>query len=792
MTGTMELTQMQLYQVAEKVSPNDWVTLGVHLGFKFPEIEQWKEEHKGNIKRGIFKMLVTWLGIHPTFTKPDARNFLAYQFKAMKKMDLAYSLINTEVCFVPPHHIKVSDSSRQFEYEVRSCQKERELSFNVSMESREGLVHPSLILANLSMPCEFADKLCACIHALGLRLIRMQLQSGPGSSIKVTVAAIDEDGVKELRTRLMSQQIHFIEDLKRIICKYVSFDIEKSTIYLQTSFSEEEFGRVIQFFRDEASSASSNAAPLRVNNFEIVRLAKELDANMLTLLGLKLGVTEPEMSDLRIQGKNSRSVFEHMLFDWKSKHSPCMDDLSDLAEILESVGAALLAQQLRRGELRETEREEQRRTYLQRASASCDLKALMKNHPFSRAKLPGPADATATQVSPLPRYVNYPQPAPSEDSQESMSGQRTYAHTVSLQDKARPLPEQDAGDPDYARVIHRTGQANPLGCIQEDVPAIEEPLYERIPSDLEASPPPVDLEGDHTYVNDDVHLRPHPIKKDPVKRASHKRQGTSTIPVLHSLDFSVLEGTWDSLAHYGVTDRDTGHTAGLIKLAQALNEIGQTDIADTIWIALIKDHFKNEYLHRFVTGNITVIPRVITNRQHIDIGQETTLDEVVNRTKDKEFPSRIFIEAGRYEDRQMVAEKLGYDWAMQKDPQSPLGNVDVLYVLKVADIDPGTTVGGAIASQRVCRDFKLNPSRIEDYFKNTMTEYVIVLKGDDDDFQRLLSVSSSDDRKPGFRELVTGRYLSHCIVIMTVGPQALVERPTIFAHYKLQSATSDC
>ena len=47
MTGRMELTQMQLYQVAEKVSPNDWVTLGVHLGFTYPEIEQWKEEHKG-------------------------------------------------------------------------------------------------------------------------------------------------------------------------------------------------------------------------------------------------------------------------------------------------------------------------------------------------------------------------------------------------------------------------------------------------------------------------------------------------------------------------------------------------------------------------------------------------------------------------------------------------------------------------------------------------------------------------------------------------------------------------
>ncbi|XP_030849645.1 uncharacterized protein LOC115927654 [Strongylocentrotus purpuratus] len=357
MAGTMELTQTQLYQLAEKVSPNDWVTLGVRLGFPYNKIEQWKEEHKGNIQNGIFNMLATWLGIHPTFTKPDARKFVADQFKAIDKIDLAYSLINTEVCFVPPDHIKVSDSSRQFEYELRSCQKERELSFNVSMESREGLVHPSLILANLSMPCEFADKLCACIHALGLRLIRMQLQSGPGSSIKVTVAAIDEDGVKELRTRLMSQQIHFREDLKRIICKYVSFDIEESAIYLQTSFSEEEFGRVIQLFRDEASSASSNAAPLRVNNLEIVRLAKQLDAKMLTLLGLKLGVTEPEMSDLRIQGKNSRSIFEHMLFVWKSKHSPCMDDLSDLAEILGSVGAALLAHQLRRGELRETERE---------------------------------------------------------------------------------------------------------------------------------------------------------------------------------------------------------------------------------------------------------------------------------------------------------------------------------------------------------------------------------------------------------------------------------------------------
>lgn len=41
---------------------------------------------------------------------------------------------------------------------------------------------------------------------------------------------------------------------------------------------------------------------------------------------------------------------------------------------------------------------------------------------------------------------------------------------------------------------------------------------------------------------------------------------------------------WNSLAKYEVTYLDTGHTAGLIKLARALNEIDQTDIADTIWI----------------------------------------------------------------------------------------------------------------------------------------------------------------------------------------------------------------
>lgn len=41
---------------------------------------------------------------------------------------------------------------------------------------------------------------------------------------------------------------------------------------------------------------------------------------------------------------------------------------------------------------------------------------------------------------------------------------------------------------------------------------------------------------------------------------------------------------WNSLAKYEVTYLDTGHTAGLIKLARALNEIHQTDIADMIWI----------------------------------------------------------------------------------------------------------------------------------------------------------------------------------------------------------------
>nr|XP_054757845.1 uncharacterized protein LOC129263955 [Lytechinus pictus] len=668
MASTFELTQMQLYKVAEQVNPDDWLSLGIRLGFVYSQILHWKEEYKGDIKNGIFNMLLTWLGMYPNYTQPDARKFLIDQFKEMERMDLAYSLTKTEVGFVPPHKVAVIGSSRQFEYEVRTYQQEK------------------------------------------------------------------------------------------------------------------------------VNTRPSDAKPLRVNDLELVRLAKKLDASLVMELGLKLGMSDAEINNLRAM--SSRSKFEHILFSWKSKHSPCMNDLPDLAKILESLGASRLASKLKKGELRESEKEEQRRTYLQRVSAHSSMIGAMKSLRLNRPSInqvPASGEASGAGNSQCHKYVNYPL----EDTQENKFGQHTYVNTTGLQDEGRPPQGQDTADsgtnePDYESIIFRTEDAKPTERQQANKAAEANPDYEMI-KDANGGETQTDQdENYHTYVQ----LREPGIRKGGEMRTSHKRLGTSAIPVIDSMDFSILEPMWNKLAVFGVTINDTMHIAGLVKLANALDRISEHDIADTVWISLISENMKNEYLHKFDTGSINVVPRVITNRQDFDMGQWTTLEEVINRTKALEYPSRIFIEANEPLDRQMVAEKLGYDWAIEKDPKSPLGNVDLLYVLNVADIAPGSTVGGAVVSQRVCKEFKLTQSRIEDYFKSTMTEYVIVLRGDEDDFRKLLSVSPSAERKSGFRDLINGSYLKDCIVIMTIGPHALSDAPKSFAYYKLlqtpYSATSDC
>ena len=50
----MELTQMQLYEVAGRVDPDDWVNLGIRLGFEFNHIKQMKEGCKGVIPLQYF------------------------------------------------------------------------------------------------------------------------------------------------------------------------------------------------------------------------------------------------------------------------------------------------------------------------------------------------------------------------------------------------------------------------------------------------------------------------------------------------------------------------------------------------------------------------------------------------------------------------------------------------------------------------------------------------------------------------------------------------------------------
>ncbi|XP_063957359.1 uncharacterized protein LOC129263955 isoform X3 [Lytechinus pictus] len=722
MASTFKLTQMQLYKVAEQINPDDWLSLGIRLGFVYSQILHWKEEYKGDIKNGIFNMLLTWLDMYPNYTQPDARKFLIDQFKEMERMDLAHLLTKTEVGFVPPHKVAVIGSSRQFEYEVRTYQQEKELSFRVSMHSSEGQVPLSLILDCLTEPNEFAIRLCTCIHILGLRLIRMQLpDDGTGSSMKVTVAAIDEDVVLELQKRVKSLPNHFADDLKDVICKHIADGMERSTISLKTWFSEKDekdIGQIIEDFRKEVNTRPSDAKPLRVNDLELVRLAKKLDASLVMELGLKLGMSDAEINNLRAM--SSRSKFEHILFSWKSKHSPCMNDLPDLAKILESLGASRLASKLKKGELRENEKEEQRRTYLQRVSAHSSMIGAMKSLRLNRPSInqvPASGEASGAGNSQCHKYVNYPL----EDTQENKFGQHTYVNTTGLQDEGRPPQGQDTADsgtnePDYESIIFRTEDAKPTERQQANKAAEANPDYEMIK----------DANGGETQTDQDENYHTYVQLREP----------------------------------------------------------------------LISENMKNEYLHKFDTGSINVVPRVITNRQDFDMGQWTTLEEVINRTKALEYPSRIFIEANEPLDRQMVAEKLGYDWAIEKDPKSPLGNVDLLYVLNVADIAPGSTVGGAVVSQRVCKEFKLTQSRIEDYFKSTMTEYVIVLRGDEDDFRKLLSVSPSAERKSGFRDLINGSYLKDCIVIMTIGPHALSDAPKSFAYYKLlqtpYSATSDC
>ncbi|XP_071481738.1 uncharacterized protein [Diadema antillarum] len=108
-----------LSRVARKIYPEEWLELGVRLGFKHSEIEQKKKDYNNNTEEGISNMLNEWMILQGDVTRMEARQYLSDVFRAMNKLPLAKWLLQTAFGYIPPYQALADERTVDFKYDVR-------------------------------------------------------------------------------------------------------------------------------------------------------------------------------------------------------------------------------------------------------------------------------------------------------------------------------------------------------------------------------------------------------------------------------------------------------------------------------------------------------------------------------------------------------------------------------------------------------------------------------------------------------------------------------------------------
>ena len=87
------LNELELTEIAEKLDPNDYLLLGIRLGFDKARLSQFKHDNPGNIAGAMATMLIRWKNDQSAPPRV-VRRTLADALKYVERSDLADMVYN--------------------------------------------------------------------------------------------------------------------------------------------------------------------------------------------------------------------------------------------------------------------------------------------------------------------------------------------------------------------------------------------------------------------------------------------------------------------------------------------------------------------------------------------------------------------------------------------------------------------------------------------------------------------------------------------------------------------------
>ncbi len=146
---------------------------------------------------------------------------------------------------------------------------------------------------------------------------------------------------------------------------------------------------------------------------------------------------------------------------------------------------------------------------------------------------------------------------------------------------------------------------------------------------------------------------------------------------------------------------------------------------------------------------------------------------------------RILIEGQPGCGKSTLMDKIAYDWATNKDPNSPLAEIDLLFYLKMRWFDPDTTIEDAIIKQLLAQDDTINPEELLTFITNISTSATIGIILDGYDECNHIQLSQTGGTATNITSILQNSTLKNCVVVVTTRPEKSHEFGKYFDDYQV-------
>ena len=169
------------------------------------------------------------------------------------------------------------------------------------------------------------------------------------------------------------------------------------------------------------------------------------------------------------------------------------------------------------------------------------------------------------------------------------------------------------------------------------------------------------------------------------------------------------------------------------------------------------------------------------------VALDGSVDEIFKTTVNNSLPERIVVIAGAGKGKTTAVAKMAYDWAYVVQG-SAFENLPLLFILRLRDISPQTSLGQAIIKQLLNDVPDLSPDTLEKFIQRNQKLCWIILDGLDEYGG---SMVSSEDLSNNILKVITYKELPRCRVLVTTRPHLEQEfeqdeLPRIYAKMEIE------